>query len=458
MKNYEKKLFYGQQIKKKGFIDGELIPEIDIFEKIKTGDGNEYLINHIRHLDKSHPNYKTFKLQLPFIFPNVIYDGYGKCKGNIIDLTGYVFCDLDLDSSHQAYETKEYIKQFSFVRAAWISVSSRGIHFLVSCKGLTQNNFKSTFNIIKKETGLNLDTGAYKLTQACFISHDSDIYINDDVVPITAADEEQSYKSTYYCSSTNVSNYYFSGTPEVNYSTIIKQQQHNFMYETSPKNKNHNSYEKKINYKLELPETAYKAGEEYKFYLQGEDFIDIYIPKKGIPTGKRNRSLEIIALKLCKLNEDLDFDIIKGALHKINQNFCNPPLEWFEVESILKWVLKKRERNEINIRFKQKYTWFNPKSRLSMDEKRSIIGKNTGLVRKTRTQKLIVNAIIKLYNSNEVITQKKVAKITLKSVRTIKKYWKTYHELIKIINMHINESTKFDILAYLNAKTNLPNN
>ena len=60
---------------------------------------------------------------------------------------------------------------------------------------------------------------------------------------------------------------------------------------------------------------------------------------------------------------------------------------------------------------------------LSRKEKSSIIGTETGTLKRNRREKMLKAVILKLENEKVPVTQANVANIAGVSIRTVKKYW-----------------------------------
>jgi len=110
-----------------------------------------------------------------------------------------------------------------------------------------------------------------------------------------------------------------------------------------------------------------------------------------------------------------------------NKRHCNPKLDPKEVKAIAEWMYDKHTNNQLTFNAKKKKIWFNPASNLSLDEKRSIVGRVVGILRKKKTiQKLIV-IYLQLDLKNQYVSQRMLMENSGVSLRTIKKYW---HEII----------------------------
>ena len=120
-------------------------------------------------------DYESTKLNLVCITYNFLYKGYKKDK-NIESSTGLLYFDIDTPE----FDTTNLDKSKVFV--LYHSFGGRGYTLLVRANGITRDNFKSSYNTIATDLGINhlLDTNASKHSQYTTLSHDTNIFINED--------------------------------------------------------------------------------------------------------------------------------------------------------------------------------------------------------------------------------------------------------------------------------------
>jgi len=391
------------------------ITDSELYELIKTGGNNKNIYTAARLIGKGNPGYKELKATIQCYHPNVIFNKNERKNCNISHLTGEIYCDLD-NLDNPVDEVKDHLKQFPFIKSIWISFSGIGIGFTVTCDNLTKDNYSSTYKAIGDYIGYKLDFGAKKLTQANIISYDTNIYINPNPTLFIAKDDILYKVKEEVCEA-------------------LKKERHsvaNFRFLTD---------DIKLKFKSELDNYN---NEDFIFDINGKDFTEVFIPMNGIEQGNRKTSLISITLKLLYLNPNTVFNAIAKTIRTINKSYCKPELSNIELESLLDWCKKIDNEGDVAIKLKQRYIWFNPENKLSTSDKLTIVGQKVGELKRYRTSNKIKNAITELYNKNEIITQKSVAKIVGKSDRTIRKYWNEFKSDIDEANENIRTNCIID--------------
>jgi len=375
--------------------------EIDIYEYIELIKRPEQsvleMINKARfhHTDKK-DLYDEIKAQLPCFTLNFSFNKR-KVNINIKAPTGFIY--LDLDNETDIDLTNELI----FV--SWKSLSNTGRGILVKANGLTITNFKSTYLSIAKELNIKADKNASKPTQYCIHSYDKDIYVNDN--SITWECKEEIIKKS----------------PITPISLKKKRKDSTVMGENRLRFDNIGDYE--------------FNGKDYIFFKDEKEMIaKVNIPKR-IEDGRRNNLFSIITHQIKALNMLLPFEDFNRLMRYVNNKFCKPPLEEDEVSIIIDKTLKKK--NIMPILNEARRFIFNPKSRLSSKEKRSIYAPLLGKLKSKKTIKLIE---IILLNWN-IETQ---GKVTIKSLITetgkCKNTIEKYYPQFKVLRTKINNDLK----------------
>jgi len=122
-------------------------------------------------------------------------------------------------------------------------------------------------------------------------------------------------------------------------------------------------------------------------------------------------------------NPSISFQQLSNLVLNVNRNNCNPSLDTKEVINLTKWYYDKFVNNSLTIRTKLKKIWINPEAELTLKQKRTIISKETGNLRRKKTLLAIQCAYDALKKENKDVTQKMVYNSLKKSLRTIKYYW-----------------------------------
>lgn len=101
---------------------------------------------------------------------------------NIQNYSGYIILDLD----HCGSSLKQYkaaLMADKYVHSVWISPSGDGLKFLIKT-GLSAENHKNVYRSAVKYFNdcykLNIDTTGSDIARLCYVSHDSDLYINQN--------------------------------------------------------------------------------------------------------------------------------------------------------------------------------------------------------------------------------------------------------------------------------------
>ncbi|WP_299363467.1 BT4734/BF3469 family protein [Winogradskyella sp.] len=377
-----------------------MIEEIDIYtflDRIKNPNTEvKSIIKRARDLKSNGKDegYNVLKWQIPCYTLNFTFSVY-KNNRNIKEPTGFLYIDID---NNTKIDTNNPL-----IFASWLSLSGKGRGLLVKVDNLTLDNFKLTYESIVKELGIIADKCANKASQYCIQSYDKDIYINNN--------------SLTYIASTN--NLY---TP--NTDVFIKKRKDN-----SDLGENNNwLYDNFADFDF--------GGKEYLFFPEKKILTALaYIPSY-IPIGNRNQILSALAYQMKALNPNKSNKELLRLIYSINNSRCEEPLKEREVLRILSKVFENKEITPILNR--ERRVIFNPKSNLTSLEKKTITNRLMGQLKQKKTIEEI-NDCIHNWNVNELgkITQKKLAKVSEKNIKTIEKYYKNFHELILKKNQSI---------------------
>ena len=417
--------------------EAELLEEKQIYELIKSGGEHKDLITSARLLEKSNPDYDKIKKQIPSVLWFASFHDY-KITSNIISLSNFIYCDID--KVDNPAEIKEYLKQFPFIRAIWLSFGGRGLGFTVLCDKLATNNIKMAYELIGTEINLKLDTRACKLTQSNVLSYDNEIYINP---------EPSIFNFNIDLSNTNSDLNFISNhsSPELwlnalcnntNNNTRVSLALHRKEKEYSSSN---DTFRPKVNFKTQISQAEFE-DEDYKVFDEGRDYVVVYINKNGIEAGKRHDTLLNITSKLIYNSPDAGSEEILKTLVTINKEYCKPALPIKDIEMIVAWCWKKHIIGKLKLNLKKRYVWFNPKSDITPKQKMSISAKVTARRRRDKTSEKINKCIMDLYNNEIIITQNVLMKSCNLSVSTIKRYWKELKSEINEVNNSMRENSQ----------------
>ncbi|MFK2818991.1 hypothetical protein U0L90_02590 [Flavobacteriaceae sp. LMIT009] len=317
-----------------------------------------------------------------------------KTNATIKKATGFIYLDIDGNT--------EINLNNSLIFASWLSVSGQGRGVLVKVNGLTLGNFKTTYVAIAKELNIKADINANRATQYCIHSYDEDLYINNDSLTYVAKPHEE-----------------ITVTPRTE---ILKKKKKDSTEKGVNKEWNYNN----------INDFDFK-GRPYLFFPQDKaPFAVAFIPK-NIPIGSRNQILSALAYQMRALNPNkLEKEFIQFMLN-INSSRCEKPLEDTEVMSISKKILKLKEINPIFN--KKRRVLFNPDFNLTKGEKIRTANKLLGSIKskktKTEIESCLNNWNFKNYGK---VTQKKLARVSKKNIKTIEKYYKFFKDDVQSIN------------------------
>lgn len=326
-------------------------------------------------------SYKNIKENLPCVTFNFSYKDWKSIK-NITGATGYIYIDLD--------GMTEINLQHPLIFASWISLSGKGRGILVKTHRLNHKNYKYTYDRISEELEVKSDKHARKESQFTILSHDSNIYVN--------------YKSkTWNCIKE------FKNSPN---SKTIKKRKKKDAIKVGEKDK--------INYD-NICDLDFDDN-DYLFYPKEKVLISkAWIPFK-IKIGSRNNILGSIAHQFKVLNPELSFESFSRFIKNINSSRCEEPLKLKELSIIIDKTFNSPNLELIN-------NWerriiFNPNSSLSKSEKIKIRNALIGGLRSKKTFEELKAIVLNWnYAKQGKITQKKLAEVSGRNIKTIEKYY-----------------------------------
>lgn len=372
--------------------------EIDIYDFLENVRSPEQLTKsqiikaRVHKANGQNDKYIKIKENLPCFTLNFSFQNI-KRNTAIKTPTGFIYIDidnqLDIDLSN------------NFVFSSWKSLSGLGRGILVKVKGLTLDNFKTTYIDIAKEINVKADNHASKATQYNIHSYDEDIYINNN-------------STTWECIN------------EVNKNTPIK---------SILKSKRKDSPKMGVYTKLRfnnINDYDFKGYDFLYFENKKEEIAEVFIPKR-IEKGNRNNIFSAIANQIKALNPNIHINDFSRLLISINSKHCKPPLRDDEVNLIIKRTFD--NENCIIVLNKQKRFLFDPKKKLTFKEIMKIINPILG---KRQSNKTIEEIQETLNNwdvfKNGKLTQKSLQEVTGKNIKTIEKYYYLFTDLRTKIN------------------------
>jgi hypothetical protein len=345
-----------------------------------------------RQYGKGHETFEQIKKTIPTFSPNGTFH-QTRAQKNIQTLSGMVYLDIDRPVEPIIFH------QIPWIYSCWKSFGGIGYGLLACVSGLSKDNFNSTwiylsefFNMIN----IQVDKHSKDISRQCVISYDPDIYINPSCIPLVVRKN-------------NINPIAFSPTSKYSNSTD----------KSIPDN-----YQIKIKYQTTLKEYN---DQDFIIIPDGKEYRDSYLPKM-IPDGERHKWISSFTSTILFNNPAISNDRLRQVVQKANRDHCKPELTTMEINSIVNWSFNNHTHNQLNIKTKKKKIWINPDKKFSKKEKQSIIGKQTGIIRKNNTIQSLIRIYITLRKQNPKVTQKLLQQHSTKSLRTIKKYWKEINE------------------------------
>lgn len=383
----------------------DLISVEKILETIKKGDSHLQLIEKARKIGKGNDGYddiKTYKL--PTCRFNFQYKDYA-VDDNIVAPTGLIYLDAD---------DTDVIPDSNYVFAKWKSLSNTGFAVLVKVENLTKSNHENVYNELSEIIGIKSDAGARKANQQNVLSYDTNLYHNPDSLTYTYIEKEEIKK--------------------VSFNNIIKEKISISSNEPFFKNEDNAVFrDNNIDeyFKGEFADVPFRVFSDEKTKI-----CQPFIPFKTIiKEGQRNNSMLSFLTMHASLNLNCDREYLLEMSNHMNYKM-HPKLPKSEVNSIIRNVLKKLDEGRLEMYLnKERRILFNPNMKFSREEKRQITGREIGNIRRNKTEIKIYQTIENWdFEANGKITREKVAKISEKSLTTIKRYWSEFKDYVKDLN------------------------
>jgi hypothetical protein len=365
-----------------------------ILNKIQTGE-TEKLTELARSYGKHSSEYDKIKCQVPTFTPNARFSQRRDLK-YLQEPSGFIYIDLD------DYHDINFLKQDEYIYSCWRSLSGIGIGALVKVDGITIQNFKGCWSYLFnyfKEYGITIDKQTCDITRQNVISFDPDIYINKNAASLYA---DQITTQTY----TSVPQ--FQDSKESNLSSLFYGYEETTVTDTST-----------IKYRTTLDDYQ---GKNYVVIEDGKEFRSCYLPKE-IRAGERHKWMGGHTVSLLFTNPTITMEKLFNCVLHSNLTHCHPPMMNSEIMSIVKWHWNKHSSGKLDYHPKLKKIWFDPSANIHRNEKRKIVGVETGRLRKAKTLKTLKSIYLELSAESGKVTQKMVVEKSKLSIGTVKKYW-----------------------------------
>lgn len=384
----------------------------------------------LRTLNKGSEGYSQIKESLPTVrfnyqFKAPLNEPTKGIGAHIVANTGLLYIDVD--------EDVENFKNNRFVYASWKSSGGKGYTVVVKVNCLPietdsigKEKFKQIYLYVAELIGVKADAGACKQNQQTILSYDENAYLNTnseevDCVSILSIELDEVKK---------VSN------------TLIRREEKDLYEGMIPFQKDeyikvrHNNIE---DYFKDNPE------EPYIYFSEKESIIQPFIPKR-IEDGKRNVTFVSVLGNYAYLNKTINAKYLTSIANTINDH-CVNKYTADKIKSIVDWILsEKKEGNLKGYANKERRIIFNPEFKMTRKEKMTIVNKENGEAKREQTLQKIYNTIEDWdFNKMDKITMAKIAKESMVSLITVKRYFSSNPELktyIKELNSEFKALSK----------------
>lgn len=367
---------------------------------------NEGEVLEARLYEKGTPPYDKIKHNRVCVNYNFLFDGH-RCNARIKSPTGLIYYDIDKKFNIDSLDkSKVFILHKSFGGAGYV--------LIVQVSGITVENFEETYFDIAEMLGISqcMDYSSIKKTQSTVLSYDPNLTFNPDSYVFTAT-EKLSFSG----------NMSFSSNLPAN---------DNFL---------HNNVGFKSLFRITNASDFVESDKLYQVFPDGVMTAKIDIPR-NIPIGKRHSVLIAITNQIVSLNPHLTPDQALDKVLGVNNIFTNEPLPYNEVLGIVRSICTYKEQKTLKpINNKIRKVIFNVGCNLSKEEKTSIVNKEVGRMRVSKTKQQIHDTVME-WNSNQKITASKVAVMIGRSLPTVNRYWSEFKILAKELNSKLRKNKK----------------
>lgn len=179
----------------------EVVQNQKIIEVLHDTQTGKY-INVITYLRKSLAEskmeaYERAKKSLPAFTPSATFKGGRKTEY----LTAYnplLVLDIDKLSKEQLHNAKALAKENRYTFSCFTSPSGNGLKILVKVNS-SQENHKEAFLLLQKHyeelLQLPIDKSGKDITRLCFVSYDTDLYLNEiaEIYPVISSEDLRPY-------------------------------------------------------------------------------------------------------------------------------------------------------------------------------------------------------------------------------------------------------------------------
>lgn len=381
----------------------------DFIKSIKFGNENTDTINILRSLEYKSNEYKKVKNKLKSCvmlhgeFSSISDSGLQK-------VSNYLF--YDIDEVNNIDELKSQLIDLG-INIIWKSPGGRGLHFLIECIGLSNEDFEVAHNVVYNHLfslGIDVDKSAKGLCRKSYLSYDENIYVGN--VPFVNVEKDFIY---------------VGNVPYSKYKQCGGQ----------PNKRDGRSkgnvpfYELRlIPIKQLLTEIKIKTKYEVKedFVVNEIEWVDILIPKV-INDGLKHTVYRRVMFQLQYLNPNITPNQVYSYLYHINKMRTNKPMDDLVLRKLCINTIEYVKTQTISVKMRKKKIHLN--DRFTPEQKEELGGKINAKIRQNESIRKIKEAreILKLENKKE--TKKEISRITGLSEKTVSRNWNMNETEIK---------------------------
>ncbi len=189
-------------------------------------------IERLNSCKKDSEEFRELKRQLPLFTPSGTFKERRRAE-SIAEYNSIVVLDID-KIGPDAMFVRDNAARINTTLAAFISPSGQGVKILVNTDATVENH-KEAFNQIaeyyRNELGVGIDPSGKDVSRACFVSHDPDLYLNENATPFEikiGADEKLNCSKTAVTIGLDDFRYIVDFTDKVN--TYIPGNRNNYIH------------------------------------------------------------------------------------------------------------------------------------------------------------------------------------------------------------------------------------
>ena len=378
------------------------IREINIKELVDIIKNNRLGVDYfnlVRKYKKGSDEYKKGKTKLHRINPNCLLRKNkveGKLfKENYIRGSGYIYLDIDdLDNVH-SYKESLINDYGDIITLCCISSGGRGISLLIKINVdvISKLHFSDITNFIKTTyfSGIEFDNKTDKLTTLLFLSHDPDIYYNENNFVDVSHIEKCVDKGIIYLDKKD---------------TLFYAKEKDIM-----------SLSINLINSMIITKTEYKNNNDID--INPIEWTDIKHSNIIKDNFKRKTYTRLIhGLIHLNPNEDLKWSF--AYLYNVNRHCADPKMSYRDLISLFNFQLKYiKSEGYVYKNSKIKRLHINPKLELSGSQKSIISNKVNGALRSNESKRKIIESLNKLKENNEKVTATSIHKLSGVSRKTV---------------------------------------